>query len=417
LLRFILAVHADGQYQANTFQDKLLELLGAYQPDPYFLLPWDVSHWMDIVMVHLREDSDSSEFLKRLIKRSNKMHTMFQRGRGHVEYIGLAKRLGLKALETVTFSTTRFTSSSYEQWEKIYTSYKALMTAFMEGREAVEDDCEEAKYQVRGQDYVIDLCGTLDIMKPAIVLMVRSQSLNLPPWKIVKWLPRVTGILEKMKEEIIGIEEGRVERPSQDLFPKLHLHWDTIKDPEEDEDEGTEERGTFQDIPLLVGWLIVSQETINEQPRQGDKRGRKQTVYNWNARTSDECLSDLAVLCRNLKNGLETRFNDVVGQNVRNMAKMFDLESLVCGLCSFVYENGSLRIQLEEREMWELSGNFEFSVFFKHVCQLPYVRELVAQSATLNLLPHCSNLVYRNLKNTKSHGLARTWTLCRPDVP
>jgi hypothetical protein len=82
------------------------------------------------------------------------------------------------------------------------------------------------------------------------------------------------------------------------------------------------------------------------------------------------------------------------------MAKMFDLESLVCGLCSFAYENGSLKIQLEEREMWELRGNFEFSVFFKHVCQLPYVRELVTQSATLNLLPHCSNLVYRNLKNT-----------------
>ena len=205
-MRFILAVHADKQYQANTFQDKLLELLGAYhQPDPYYCHGSSThltSHMVHlhistchpdtyIVMVHLREYSDSSEFLKRLIKRSNKMHTMFQRGRGHVEYIGLAKRLGLKALETVTFSTTRFTSSSYEQWEKIYTSYKALMTAFMEGREAVEDDCEEAKYQVRGQDYVIDLCGTLDIMKAAIVLMVRSQSLNLPPWKIVKWLPRV----------------------------------------------------------------------------------------------------------------------------------------------------------------------------------------------------------------------------------
>ncbi|CAB3993719.1 Hypothetical predicted protein [Paramuricea clavata] len=62
-------VHADGQYQANTFQDKFLELLGAYhQPDPYFLLLWDVSHWMDIVMVHLREDSDSSKFLTCLIK-------------------------------------------------------------------------------------------------------------------------------------------------------------------------------------------------------------------------------------------------------------------------------------------------------------------------------------------------------------
>ena len=95
---FISAVHADGQYQAETFQDRLLELLQIGQrPDAYFLLPWDVSHWMDLVMVKLREDSESSLFLKRLIKRLNKLHTMYNRGRRHVEYIGLTKRLGLKA--------------------------------------------------------------------------------------------------------------------------------------------------------------------------------------------------------------------------------------------------------------------------------------------------------------------------------
>ena len=144
----------------------------------------------------------------------------------------------------------------------------------------------------------------------------------------------------------------------QDLFPKLYVRWDAIKDPEEDED--TEEHGTFQDIPLWVGWLTASEETINEQ----SKFRRKQTVYNWNACTSDECLSDLAILCRNLKNGLETCFSKAVGQNVRNMPKIFDLESFVCGLCSFTCENGSLKIQLEEREMWELCGNLEFSMFF-----------------------------------------------------
>jgi hypothetical protein len=72
---------------------------------------------------------------------------MFQRGKGHVEYMGSAQRLGLKALETVPFSTTR---SSYEQWGKIYTSYKALMAAFMEGREAIDNDCKEVKYKVCG---------------------------------------------------------------------------------------------------------------------------------------------------------------------------------------------------------------------------------------------------------------------------
>ena len=150
MLFYILAVHADGQYQANTFQDALYTELGKNDrsADPFFLTPWDASHWMDLVMVEMREENVCSAFLKRLIKRSNKLHTMFARGRGHVEYKGLATSLNLKALETVTFATTRFFSSSYEQWDKIYTSYKALMEAFRRCRENEEDEEEETKYQV-----------------------------------------------------------------------------------------------------------------------------------------------------------------------------------------------------------------------------------------------------------------------------
>ena len=190
---------------------------------------------MDLVMVTLREDSESSSFLKRLIKRSNKLHTMYNRARGHVEYVGLAKRLGLKALETVTFATTRFTSSSYDQWQKIYSSYKALITAFTEIRENMEDEEEEAKYQVRGQDYAIDLCGALDVMKPAILLMIKSQALNLPPWKIVGWLPRVLDILGKAKLELDNLRHGRIEIPNEELLPKLHEHWEELKDKEDEE--------------------------------------------------------------------------------------------------------------------------------------------------------------------------------------
>ena len=73
---------------------------------------------------------------------------MFSHCRDHSEYKGLASSLGLKALETMTFSTTRFFSSSYEQWEKIYISYKALMQTFMNFRENQDDEEEETKYQV-----------------------------------------------------------------------------------------------------------------------------------------------------------------------------------------------------------------------------------------------------------------------------
>ena len=74
------AVHSDGQYQAETFQTELLKYI---ESDPFFLLPWDVAHWIDRVMEKIREkDEATSVFFKRIIKRSNKLHTMFCHGRG-----------------------------------------------------------------------------------------------------------------------------------------------------------------------------------------------------------------------------------------------------------------------------------------------------------------------------------------------
>jgi hypothetical protein len=73
---------------------------------------------------------------------------MFSRGRGYLEYTGLSDAKGLKALETVTFSTTRFFSSSFDQWKKIYNSYKALIETYRICREDEEDEEDETKYQV-----------------------------------------------------------------------------------------------------------------------------------------------------------------------------------------------------------------------------------------------------------------------------
>ena len=39
------AIHADGQYHVSTFQTRLKALLGI--DDAYFLLVWDVPHWID----------------------------------------------------------------------------------------------------------------------------------------------------------------------------------------------------------------------------------------------------------------------------------------------------------------------------------------------------------------------------------
>lgn len=114
-------------------------------------------------MIELKESRSSAAFLTHFIDRSNKFHKMFSRGRGHADYMELAKVLRAKAKETVNFSTTRFSRSSYEQWEKIYESYTAFINAFSKYPEDPNDECDQIKYLVRGQNYAVDLCGVLDV--------------------------------------------------------------------------------------------------------------------------------------------------------------------------------------------------------------------------------------------------------------
>ena len=76
------------------------------------------------------------------------MHTMFGHRRDHAEYIGIAKQLNLKRSETLTFSTTRLFSSAFNQWERIYSSYKTLIEAFIRFRDDSNDNCEETKNEV-----------------------------------------------------------------------------------------------------------------------------------------------------------------------------------------------------------------------------------------------------------------------------
>ena len=74
---------------------------------------------------------------------------MFGSGRQHKEYKGLTAALDLKALETVTCSTTRFFSSSFNQWKRIYESYQGTIETYSRCREGNDDNEDETKYQVR----------------------------------------------------------------------------------------------------------------------------------------------------------------------------------------------------------------------------------------------------------------------------
>ena len=86
------------------------------------------------------------------------------------------------------------------------------------------------------------------------------------------------------------MHHGRIEISNKELLPKLHQHWEELKDKEDEE-------STFFDMVLLDGWLVVDQEVADVLLVRGQRRARRrQVLCNWVARSPDDCLGDLQVL-------------------------------------------------------------------------------------------------------------------------
>lgn len=84
----------------------------------------------------------------------------------------------------------------------------------------------------------------LDILQPAVSLMIRAQTVNLPPWKIIAWHSRVIALLETSQEELTKVKNGS--QPSKTILPKLSKHWQEINAGRLSDDEDEHEPGTFQ---------------------------------------------------------------------------------------------------------------------------------------------------------------------------
>ena len=73
--------------------------------------------------------------------------------------------------------------------------------------------------------------------------MVKSQAVNVPPWKIISWYSQSNAILLKCEDNLKEIEAGA--KPSKDLFPKLSKHWEELTPGTIDNDDEPDP-GTFQ---------------------------------------------------------------------------------------------------------------------------------------------------------------------------
>ena len=102
--------------------------------------------------------------------------------------------------------------------------------------------------KVRGQDYTVDLRGVLDVLQPVVVLMLRTQAVNIPRWKIVTWFVRLMETMKLAGSDLEGVEAGG--KPSNDTLQKLSKHWEELISFEDNEDE--EYCGNFQVILHFV---------------------------------------------------------------------------------------------------------------------------------------------------------------------
>ena len=259
------------------------------------------------------------------------------------------------------------------------------------------------EFQVRGRDYAIDLCGTLDILNPAVSLMIKCQSVNLPSWKIVTWFPKLMVRLTSIEDNLQRVLNGA--NPDKNVLPKLCKHWNDIS-------LDNSEECTFQGEELLESWIVVGQETV-DQVEEGagedsrdkiakKRKGKKQakTVYNWEARAPTDCISDLSTLCKELRQNLTLRYEEIVPTSSSKLSQIFDFEILISQLSNFQFRDGKLFIDREDRIEWERLGLRAFIDYFAHVCQLPHVRKYVDENSTSDLLPHSGQLIYARLKAT-----------------
>ena len=91
-------------------------------------------------MGDIRLKEENGETLRRLIKRVNKFHAMFGRGRGFVEYKGITSEMELSSCSTSAYATTRLASSAFESFEKTYKNYEGLVKTYKRMCETTDEE-------------------------------------------------------------------------------------------------------------------------------------------------------------------------------------------------------------------------------------------------------------------------------------
>ena len=214
----------------------------------------------------------SKGFMGRLIKRVSSFHHIFQRGKMFAQAAAQAECDREKIYVTSRACATRYSTSQYHEFIKLYESLPNYVKTF---RKFAFSQIKE--YEIAGEDFIIDLCGAIDILRPFMTLLVDLQSLQAPIWKVCIWYPKVLKEIEVMENFTL-----------QDIPTSMDKLSSNVEDVR---------RGLFKETKLVEGWLVVD---------SGDGPKESQ-VLNWVARELKDSEKDLKILLMDLKTSLQTR--------------------------------------------------------------------------------------------------------------
>ena len=220
---------------------------------------------------------------------------------------------------------------------------------------------EIKEYQIAGEEFLLDLCGICDILRPLIDLLVALQSITCPCWKVLSWRPNVKSYLENMKSSL------SIHSPSS-LFPLLTEHsrdilWRKFK--------GTE---------LVQGWKVVSNEA------RVDDEGNPVTIDHWNAREANDVEKDLEVFISDLLLSFNKRITTGSDEPM-SILTCLDLDTIFSFLCGKRLKNGKIELSSDEASL-DSYGKASFDRFFTYVCSLDQGEDLLFDPASAHVVLH-----------------------------
>ena len=106
--------------------------------------------------------------------------------------------------------------------------------------------------------------------------MTRTQTVNLPPWKLPVWFSKIVDHLQKVIKNLKAFA-SEDEQTDPFLLPRLAENWENL----------TEESGSFRGVDLLPGWLVTNieeEEEEEEEENSESSRKKRRKKYTWIAR-------------------------------------------------------------------------------------------------------------------------------------